>query len=101
MKKLPPLPKFLHSVLGPVQVEQVPELHTVDGDKAFGLWHPGARKIQVATAGVVPTIQWLTLEHERVHQQLFDGGVSMIDKRDLEHICDVIAAARVAEMLSR
>jgi len=46
-----------------------------------------------------PTATWLTLEHEKVHAILADAGI-ILPKRFAEDVCNAIAAAKIAEMVS-
>lgn len=98
--KLPPLPHIVHSVLGPVSVELVPDLKDEKGATLLGRWLPDSRTIQI-TKNLTPVAAWHTLFHERAHVSLWDGGVTCLSERDIEHVADVIATAHVAELLGR
>lgn len=99
-RKLPPLPKLCHSALGPVYIEIVEGLRSEQGEELMGRWLPTTRTIQIAT-GLSPEAAWHTLEHEKAHVAFWDAGLTRLPKRDIEHACDAIATARVAEMLGK
>lgn len=102
LKQLPPLPTRVHSALGPIPVELVKELKDDDGTSLMGKWIPDRRAIQIRAA-MHRTAEWHTLFHERTHVALWDAGFTQDQaaNRVIEHVCDAIATARVAEMLNR
>jgi hypothetical protein len=97
MKRLPPIPKFIGSQLGPVPIVWVTGLKAGDGDDALGLWCPEERCIKLC-AGIHRTTAWVTLEHEKIHMLLWDAGTNLGGEAE-ERVADAIASARVAEML--
>lgn len=86
-KRMPPLPKALFSVLGPVPIEMAPDL---DGGDALGVFDERTRKILIER-DMPKTTQWSTLLHELCHLALWDGGlVGRISNEQEEAICDAI-----------
>ena len=100
---LPPLPGSIPTQLGPVRVIIVKKLHYKrDGKKhqLFGRYRPIPRVIEIS-ARATPVMQWQTLHHEWVHVVLGDAGLhNVFPEEQQEVICDLIATARVAEMLA-
>jgi hypothetical protein len=94
---LPPIPESIDTAMGPVSVVMVENLTTKEGDYALGLWWPENRCIKLC-AGLSLVTAWATLEHERVHQILWDAGTALVPAIE-ERVCDAIATARVAAML--
>lgn len=97
---LPPLPSSVFSMFGPVTVRVVDNLCDPQPphEPLFGYYHAFDRVIEVR-AGMHPTAAWLTLWHERTHMELAEIGVVLSTDQE-EAVCNAIAAARVAEMLS-
>lgn len=89
-KPLPPLPKSVFSVLGPVPVLLVPDLKAVDGEECFGLWVPDERCIKIRS-NADPLTRWVTLLHEWLHVASWDSGLGL-DKAAEERMCDAISA---------
>lgn len=99
-KKLPPLPKEVHSTLGSIPVERHATLATEgQPEENMGDVNFLTRIIRISTK-LAPVAAWHTLEHERTHLALWDAGVVLPHETE-ELICDVIATARVAEMVAR
>ena len=96
---LPPIPTTVPSQLGPIPVVFVDDLESKDDELCFGLWCTLTRTIKIRT-GLPINVQWQVLVHEQIHQILFDGGLKLDEERE-EIVCDLIASARVAELLSR
>lgn len=98
--KLPALPKEVYSTLGSVPVER-PDSLAAEGqpEENMGDVNFLTRIIRISTK-LSPAAAWHTLEHERVHLALWDAGVVLSHETE-ELICDVIATARVAEMVAR
>jgi hypothetical protein len=71
---------------------------TIDGKRVAGANDWGKRRI-VLDNSMGPTATWLTLEHEKVHAILADAGI-ILPKRHAEDVCNAIAAAKIAEMVS-
>ena len=101
---LPPLPPCVDTVLGPVPVVIVPKLRAKrkEGGKVqlFGRYRALARTIEIS-AEATPVMQWQTLFHELAHAVLSDAGLhNAFTDEQQEIICDVVATARVAEILA-
>lgn len=97
-QKLPPIPKSIPHILGPIKVEIVDNLRDSKGGEVYGLYHPFTRTIQLA-GGMEPVVQWSTLWHERTHADIADIGVAINEDQE-EAICNAIALCRVHEMLN-
>lgn len=99
---LPPLPDSVSTQLGWIHVERVPYptcgIPDRDSTDTLGCFARRSRRLQVAT-GLALSQAWEVLEHEKVHVRCWDGHVELSDE-DEEQLADVIAAARVAEMLA-
>jgi hypothetical protein len=96
---LPPLPDTVRSTLGPVEVRHVEALRV--GDRpAIGAFDGGLRLIYVKR-GLHPAQAWQTLEHERIHLELWDAGATLADSDVEDRVADAIGAARVREMLAK
>ncbi len=101
---LPPLPPCVDTVLGPIPVVIVPRLKAKrkEGGKVrlFGRYRALARQIEIS-AEATPVMQWQTLYHEWIHAVLADAGLhNAFSEEHQEVIADVIATARVAEILA-
>lgn len=97
---LPEIPISVHSPIGPVPVEEVPDLKDETGDDCLGIWNYGERKIKLRP-GQPPVTMWQTLIHEKVHMWLSDSGVSgFLTEKQEEAICDALSTALLAEMLA-
>ena len=101
---LPPLPKYVHSLLGPIEVQQVKMVDEKDS--------LGECNFENGVIRIKKTLERRqahhTLAHERSHRILWDAGIHhMLDKlpkkyAELEEmICDAFATAHVNEMLSK
>lgn len=99
--QLPALPDSVPTALGWVPVRQVPNLKCLQNGEqvmAYGCVNPLDRVILIR-AGMPPTMAWLSLEHERAHLTIFDGGLRL--PADIEEmLARILSAARVAEMLA-
>lgn len=102
---LPPLPKTVPSLLGPLKVRQVKK---VDKEDSFGKCFPETRTIRIKK-GMDLNQAWHTLRHEWFHFVFFDNGIhtrlaaleALPEGQDFEeHLCDVLATAMVSEMLA-
>lgn len=102
-RTFPPLPDAMPTQLGPVPVIIAKKLrYKKDGKKhhLFGRYRPIPRVIEIS-ARATPVMQWQTLFHEWVHVVLGDAGLhNVFPEEQQEVICDLIATARVAEMLA-
>lgn len=100
MRKLPPLPKRVFGLIGPIKVLVVKDLKNpaANDNSVFGLADLGARTISI-DADQVFVQQWQTLFHERQHFVLMEAGVQLSHDQ-AEAVCDATATARVAEMLA-
>lgn len=98
MRKLPPLPKKVFGLIGPIKVRLVSGLKSKSGDELFGLANLGHRTISIDTDQCFVQ-QWQTLFHERTHFVLMEAGVQLTHDQ-AEAVCDATATARVAEMLA-
>lgn len=92
----PPLPATVPSVLGPVRVLVLPDLR-LGNEPLMGSWNSYTRTIRIR-AGIDPAAQWQALEHEKVHMELWDAGLSVGDEELEDRIADAIGTARVREM---
>ena len=97
MKRLPPIPRVVRLPCGPIKVVSMKEPR-LEGKRIAGASDWGQRRI-VLDNGLGRTASWLTLEHEKVHAILADAGI-ILPKKHVEDVCNAIAAARVAEMVS-
>lgn len=98
MKKLPPIPKTVHSLLGPVPVKIVADLRDPQGRQLFGKWDSEKREISLDDKMCLTTA-WSTLWHERVHVMLSDAGVRLKPNK-AEDVCNAVALALTADMLA-
>lgn len=104
-RTLPPLPKTVHSALGPIPVKLVKVLKDSNGNDSadMGEINYHAREIRVVK-GLDRTQAHHTLRHEWLHAVLLDSGLTnVLAKIDglEEQLCDVIATAIVAEMKAK
>lgn len=97
---LPPLPASVFSLHGPLEVRLVENLRDPEPphEQLFGFYNAFTRTISVRL-GMHPTTMWLTLFHEQTHADIAEIGVALTNDQE-EAVCNAIAAARVAEMLS-
>lgn len=99
--KLPRIPQSVHTSIGRVPVELVPNLKDQQGDDCLGTWNFGDRKIRLRPEQA-PVTAWQTFFHEKVHMWLSDSGVSeTLTVKQEESICDALSTALLAEMLNR
>jgi hypothetical protein len=100
-RALPPLPKSVHSVLGPVPVLLKRHPKSSTGTRCIGVFEHRTRTIIIDT-DQSHVARWQTLIHEEIELALWDNGVSyFVRGRRKEAVCDAIATARVAAMLGR
>jgi hypothetical protein len=95
---LPPLPDSISTQLGWIRVERVP-YPTVDSTTTLGCFAHRTRRLQVATELSLAQAHEV-LEHERFHVSSWDAHLALPDEVE-EQVADIVAAARVAEMLAR
>lgn len=94
------LPNEVFSLLGPVPVVYEYRLRVKKFGRLFGLFRRRRRQILIDTQP--PFVQqWQVLMHEKLHVWLFDAGVTnLLSKEHEEAVCDAIATALTAEMMS-
>lgn len=97
LAKLPPIPKSIPSIVGPVPVALVNELRDKKGDPCFGIFRSTERDVRL-DADSSSTTAWLTYWHEWAHVIFWDAWVKL-NKDAEERVCDALATARVREML--
>ncbi len=97
LAKLPPIPKSIPSIVGPVPVTHVVDLRDKTNDACYGIWRSSERDVRL-DAEMSPTTAWLTYWHEWAHIVFWDHGIRM-DKDVEERVVNALAAARVREML--
>lgn len=96
--KLPPLPKFVESALGPVAVHIVKRCGKKTTESLMGRYGMAKRVIEVSSRST-PIAQWQTLFHEQVHMAMFDAGLhNAFSPEQQEVICDTIGTARAVEI---
>ena len=93
MKRLPPIPSAVPLPCGMVRV--VRRKIAKKGQAGTYTW---AKRLITLDADLAPVPAWLTLEHEIVHAILMDVGLKV--NKHTEDVCNAIAAAKVAEMVS-
>jgi len=87
-KRLPPLPKSVHSHLGDIPVSLVDDLE--EKKEALGMWEMAPRRISIHSKAA-PEVQLQALYHEIVHVALMDSGVSNGLVKDAEEaVCDAV-----------
>ena len=102
-KALPPIPDSIPSALVYVKVVKVANLRCLSNGvpvEAYGCFSPSQRAIAIRDS-MSPILSWVSLEHERVHLQLFEGGFRFADREQEDLLCRILSAARVQEMLAR
>ena len=97
MKRLPPIPNIIPSILGPVPVEMVRDLRDMAGRACFGIWRADRRDVRLE-ANADRRVQWQTYWHEWMHITLTDAGADMTEEW-AERVCDAVGNARTREML--
>jgi hypothetical protein len=95
---LPPIHAVLPSTLGAVRIQRVPGLKDSNDKDCLGLWSPKERLVKIE-AELALTAAWHTLWHEWVHVVMWDAGLVGLRNVDEERIADVVASARVYEMV--
>jgi len=96
VRKLPPIPKQMHSPLGPIRVRKVDELKTDEGVRLHGRYRADVREIDIDT-GATLLVQWQTLHHEWLHAVLCDNGLDLGVYE--EPVIDTIATAILSRWL--
>lgn len=99
---LPPIPKSVPSLLGPVAVSIVADIPSPEPDRTrFGEWSYIERRIRIKR-DIPLIVQWATLYHEIMHMWLEDTGVNNgMDAELVERICDAAGTNRANELLQR
>lgn len=95
--KLPPIPAFAPTVLGPIEVKIVPGLLCNDRP-ALGCSSPDDRYLAIRDSMPL-TVQWQALYHELAHLMFYYNGIKFTSEAMEEKFCDAIANQRVMEML--
>jgi Zn-dependent peptidase ImmA (M78 family) len=101
VKRKPPppaLPAYVWSQLGPIPVQVTKDLQT-EGKPCMGIFDPATRLIQIRE-GMDPVAALQTCAHEWIHAVLSDAGTCLNDT-DEERVCDALASAIIADLLSR
>jgi Zn-dependent peptidase ImmA (M78 family) len=105
MKALPPIPRSVKLPTGRIPVRRVKRMLKDEDTVGKFDW---VKRVMYLDSELDVNAAWLTLEHELAHAILLDAGIIEWPDRDAtgrslleERVCDAIAAARVAEKLSR
>jgi hypothetical protein len=93
---LPPLPKWVPSVIDSVPVTLVKNLYC-NGQKVVGCFTYASRTIEIEDSMSLFN-QWLVVRHEIVHSALFDAGLRFKDAASEDAVADAIAAQQLVEM---
>lgn len=94
------IPSSVHSALGPVPVEFVPNLKDQKGVDCLGTWNYNDRKLRLRPEQPA-VVAWQTFFHEKVHMWLNDAGVTgFLSEKQEEAVCDALSTAMLAEMLN-
>lgn len=89
--ELPPLPKFVWSPLGLVEVIEIEGLaDSKTGEALCGQWENGSRVIRLRQ-GLQAVAAWQTLWHEWAHVVLHDAGTSLTEKQE-ESVCNAFGS---------
>ena len=96
-KKLPPIPRTMPSILGPIPVEIVANLRDKQDRECFGISRHGERDMRIDRDQHL-TKMWATYWHEWFHFVIADAGIEL-DHDKMEAICDAVGNARTREML--
>lgn len=98
--KLPPIPKVVHSLLGPIPVTIVEKLVAKETPpvECMGIYYPWERRIDILTCH--PIAMWHTLHHETFHVMLIDAGCQLPEPV-VEYLCDCYATWKVSEFLAK
>lgn len=107
-KRLPPLPKEVMGLQGPIEVVVQAGVVHDDGDECDGLWEPSERRIYVEQ-DKNRAAMWPILMHEKVHAWCDDIGVQpdpelppmRMHPDTLEVLCNQIGGALMQEMYRR
>lgn len=97
--KLPKLPAFVPSQLGPVPVTLVDRIEPEKGEEyIFGRYSTSRRVIEISRESS-HVMQWQTLFHEWAHVVMIDAGLHHGMTEALqEQMCDAFGTARVVEL---
>lgn len=95
--ELPPLPQFVWSTLGLVEIVMVEGLAGEDGKALCGQFDWGPRVIRIAK-NLSPITAWQTLAHEHLHVVFYDAGIHLPDKVE-ERVCDSYGSFMTAFIL--
>ena len=99
--RLPKLPAFVPSQLGPVPVIRHRKLKDKGPNKAaylFGRYSLSQREIHINEQST-HVMQWQTLFHEWAHMVMVDAGLhNALTNEQQETLCDAFATARVVEL---
>jgi len=97
-KRIPPIPKTVHTSMGEVKVEQVKK---VDKEDSLGEYNIDLRVIRVKK-GLEKIQKHQTVWHEWVHVVLTDAGVAdVLEHSQEEAVCNAIATALVNGLLAK
>lgn len=93
MTELPPIPKHIMGILGPISIVRAEFLTDDEGKPASGLWESHARRISIEESESMPAIRafWV-LWHEVTHSILDDLSVELPPEKE-ERVCDAVATA--------
>lgn len=87
-KKLPPIPKRMFSVLGPVPVTMQADLETKEN--ALGISRFKSRSVQLHPSASAETV-WQTFFHEMAHVAMWDGGChDALKHKQREAVCNAM-----------
>jgi hypothetical protein len=105
-RRLPPIPRVVIGILGPIKVRRVRNLCDENGRECGGLWYAEERVIHLAL-GQTRERAYYWLYHEHAHATFDDFDVRFPGKRDShgdnvleERACNAVASARLAELLA-
>jgi Zn-dependent peptidase ImmA (M78 family) len=94
-RKLPPLPRYVHTPIGELPVMLVPPAAL--GKRGAGYYHPRQFVIRIAN-DMVLRAQWHTFWHEHGHLLVDLSGLTMAKDKE-EAFCSTYATIRMNEML--
>jgi len=97
MPKLPPIPKKVWSVIGPIKVLKTNDLKSEAGHDLYGIWNNDKRTIEI-DKGQPREDDWRALLHEWIHSVLADATVDIEGKLE-EDVCNAIAGALIAQAI--
>lgn len=89
--ELPPIPRFVWSPLGLVEVIEIEGLaDSKTGEPLCGQWENGGRVIRLRQ-GLQAVAAWQTLWHELAHVVLHDAGTPLTEKQE-ESVCNAFGS---------